>query len=59
MQDIAEIQITTNAHGERVVSARELHKFLEVQTRFDTWVERRIKEYEFTENEDYVLVALF
>lgn len=35
-----------------VVSARELHKFLEVETRFNDWFPR-ICEYGFTEGEDF------
>lgn len=57
MQDIAEIKISTNAQGEQVVSARDLHAFLEVQTRFNDWIRIRIKEYDFIENQDYTLVT--
>lgn len=35
------------------VDARELHSFLEVGTRFDTWFDRRVKEYEFIMNTDF------
>lgn len=38
------------------VSARELHEFLEVGTRFDTWFGRMIS-YGFEENSDFRLVA--
>ena len=43
-------------NGEQLVSARELHKFLEVKTRFDKWFNRMV-EYGFIENIDYILVA--
>lgn len=36
--------------------ARTLHKFLEVTTRFNDWILRRIKYYGFVENQDYVTV---
>ena len=36
------------------VNARELHAFLEVQTRFNDWIATRISEYDFVENQDYV-----
>ena len=46
------INITTNSRGEEVVSARELHGFLEIETRFDIWCKRMI-EYGFTQDVDY------
>lgn len=49
------IKVEKNANGESAVSARELHKFLEVQTQFTIWCERMF-EYGFTENQDYVAV---
>ena len=38
------------------VSARELHEFLEIGTRFDKWF-RRMCEYGFNENDDFIRVA--
>ena len=38
------------------VSARELHKFLEIGTRFDKWF-IRMCEYGFNENDDFIRVA--
>jgi len=35
------------------VNARDLHEFLEVQTRFNDWIERRIEEYDFEEDKDF------
>ena len=37
-----------------VVDAKDLHKFLEVKTEFNLWVRRRIEEYDFQENQDYI-----
>ena len=46
------IKITEN-NGTQAVSARELHKFLEVTERFSYWFERQLP-YGFTEGADYV-----
>ncbi|WP_262361180.1 antA/AntB antirepressor family protein [Aggregatibacter actinomycetemcomitans] len=40
----------------KTVNARELHSFLEVSTRFSDWIQRRISEYEFVENQDFVVL---
>lgn len=50
------IKITEN-NGTSVVSARELHVFLEVKTEFAKWINRML-EYGFTENQDYSLVKI-
>ncbi|EGT4187541.1 antA/AntB antirepressor family protein [Clostridioides difficile] len=39
--------------GEKIVFARELHNNLEVKRQFIDWIEDRIKQYGFKENEDY------
>ena len=50
--------ITIKKENEKeVVSARELHKFLESKTQFKDWVKRRIEKYNFIENIDFILVA--
>lgn len=36
------------------VNARELHERLQVATPFHKWIQRRISEYEFTENLDFI-----
>ena len=43
-------------NGEQLVSARELHKFLEVKTRFNDWF-LRMCEYGFVENKDYIAIT--
>ena len=43
--------------GQQLVSGRELHKFLEVGTRYDTWINRIIEKYNFIENKDFIVVA--
>ncbi|MDO4997323.1 MAG: antA/AntB antirepressor family protein [Neisseria sp.] len=37
--------------------ARKLHKFLQVETRFNMWIQRRIEEYGFIENQDFLSFA--
>lgn len=46
------IKITTNENGEQLVSGRELHEFLEVQTKYTDWFKRMV-DYGFTENIDF------
>ena len=44
---------TINNEEVNAVSGRELHKKLEVQTRFNDWISRRIDEYGFEEGKDF------
>lgn len=44
----------TSENGKQLVSARELHEFLEVKSKFTTWF-NRMCEYGFEENVDYVI----
>lgn len=46
----------TNEEGEQLVSARELHEFLKINTRFDKWF-IRMCEYGFSESNDFTRVA--
>lgn len=46
------ITVDLNDNQEPVVSGRQLHKALEVTTRYNDWFNRMI-EYGFTENEDF------
>lgn len=39
-------------NGKKAVNARELHFFLEVETRYNDWIKRML-EYGFVENVDY------
>ena len=38
------------------IDARKLHEFLEVKDRFEQWINRSIKKYEFTINSDFCTV---
>lgn len=49
------IHITTNEQGLQVVSARDLHEYLNTETRFDIWIERML-DYGFKENKDFNLI---
>lgn len=46
------IKIETTNEGS-VVSARELHQFLESKQKFADWIKNRIEKYDFEENKDY------
>ena len=54
MDELVTIKKTVIGSDEvNAVDARELHEFMEIGTRFDVWIERRIKEYEFIINSDF------
>ena len=40
-------------NGNQVVSARELHNFLESKQQFANWIQNRINDYGFIENQDF------
>lgn len=50
------IQIAKDDNGNSVVSGRELHEFLEVQTQYTKWFDRMV-DYGFTENIDFVAIS--
>ncbi|OOF45633.1 antirepressor [Rodentibacter trehalosifermentans] len=43
----------------QLVNAKDLHLLLKVQTRFQDWIKRRIYEYKFAENLDFIDVLKF
>lgn len=47
------IQSDFNGESINAVNARDLHEFLEVQTRFDKWFDRRVTEYGFIRDSDF------
>lgn len=51
------IKIDTNRFGKQTVNARDLHEFLEVKTQFSDWITKRIKEYGFINNIDYLKIS--
>ena len=54
MQELIKI---TEKEGQQLVSARDLHEFLEVNSRFNDWINNRIKKYEFQENIDFTTLT--
>ncbi|EOW6593009.1 antA/AntB antirepressor family protein, partial [Escherichia coli] len=40
-----------------LVSARDLHTFLDVGKRFASWIVERIAEYGFVENQDFMIIS--
>lgn len=52
------INVTLNDNHEPVVSGRQLHEALGVNSNYTTWFDR-MTDYGFTENEDYVLLSNF
>ena len=53
------IKITKNEEGQQLVSARELHGFLEIGRDFTTWIKGRIDKYGFIENIDFTVIESF
>ena len=47
----------TQHNGNSFISARELHKFLEVGKVFGAWINERIEQFGFIENQDYVVFS--
>ena len=41
----------------QLCNARELHAFLEIQTRYKDWIKNRINEYGFIQDEDYLVIT--
>ena len=52
------IRVTENPQGQQVVSARELHAFLEVESNVTTWFKRQAERAMLTENEDFICVPI-
>lgn len=50
------IKITKDDNGNSVVSGRDLHEFLEVNTQYTKWF-NRMTEYGFTENVDFAVIV--
>lgn len=50
------IKITKDENGNSVVSGRDLHYFLKINTQYTKWFDRML-EYGFTENVDFVAIS--
>ena len=46
------LPVEVNKQGEQIVDGRELHAFLQIETRYDIWFSRML-EYGFVEGEDF------
>lgn len=53
---MSELINVKNENGELLVSARELHKGLEIKTQYTKWIDRMF-EYGFEENIDYITIS--
>ncbi|WP_215844000.1 antA/AntB antirepressor family protein [Acidithiobacillus montserratensis] len=52
------IPVSTQQIGENTahtVNARDLHAFLEVGKDFSTWIQDRIRQFEFVKNQDFII----
>lgn len=54
MQELIKIK---NENGKQLVSARELHEFLGVKSKYSDWIKNRIKKYDFEEKQDFITVS--
>ena len=52
------IKVTQSESGKQVVSARELHTFLEVGTNVNNWMKRQAERAMLVENEDFVCFSI-
>lgn len=53
MTTTALVQVFTGDNGTQLCNARDLHAVLEVCTKIEDWLPRRIEQYGFTEGEDF------
>ena len=56
MLEITSINAKFNGESISTVNARELHEWLESKQDFSTWIKKRIKQCQFVENIDFVLL---
>ena len=54
---MTELVKVVEENGVSLVSARELHEFLEVKTRYNDWIRNRVEKYGFIENEDFTTIT--
>lgn len=54
MNELPKIQ---TQNDQQLVDARELHEFLEIQSKFADWVRNRIEKYGFIDNQDFMTLS--
>lgn len=47
----------TRHNGKKVVSAKDVHAYLEVKSKFADWFKNRVSSYGFVENQDFTTVS--
>ena len=58
MNELIKLQPQTiNGNAVETVNARELHTFLGSKRQFTDWIKKRIGDYDFVENQDFVCVS--
>ncbi len=50
---------TINSKIIKTVNARDLHQFLDSKQDFSTWMKNRIEQYDFVENQDFIVLHRF
>ena len=50
-------EVEINNEIVQTVNAREMHQFLDVSTRYNDWINKRIRDYGFLENQDFLIVT--
>ena len=53
------VPIYESENKEKLINARELHEALKCNTKFADWIKRRIKQYEFIENKEFICFLNF
>jgi anti-repressor protein len=51
------IKITINEQQEQIVSARDLHEFLEIKTKFADWIKNSINDFDFIKDQDFCTLS--
>ncbi|QQT94630.1 antA/AntB antirepressor family protein [Acinetobacter johnsonii] len=59
MQPVPAFQGFLASKSQTLVNARDLHQFLNVGRDFSNWIKKRISEYQFIENQDFIVFAQF
>lgn len=58
-QELRDLIPIENKGGKRAVNARMLHAFLENKRKFTDWINQRVSQYGFVENQDFEVFHKF